>query len=345
MPKLILTIIFLLVVSYFLAWPLPIYPVSWDPVVNPLGVESTKLHIKKLPLTSGVGPEDLAEGPDGRIYTGLANGWVVSLNPDGTDERKHFKTPSRPLGLEFDRDGVLWIADANEGLFRANKSLTGSEIVLSEVDQLKLSFSNDLDVDWLGRVFFTDTSSLPIGQLELDLIENRGRGRLNVYDPKSNQARTFVPGLHFANGVALSKDQDFVLVNETSMHRIKKVNLHTGEISVFIDGLPGFPDNLHRRGDIFWVALIETRSPILDRFAGKPFVRQLIARLPKFVIPYPPRQARVLGINHSGKVLFDLYDSTGKDFHKTSSAIQIGGQLFLGSLGEDGVGVVDLRTQ
>ena len=45
-------------------------------------------------------------------------------------------------------------------------------------------------------------------------------GRLLVYDPISRVATTLVDGLNFANGVAVSHDQTYVLVNETGKYRV-----------------------------------------------------------------------------------------------------------------------------
>jgi hypothetical protein len=53
--------------------------------------------------------------------------------------------------------------------------------------------------------------------------------------------------LYFANGVALSANEDFVLVNETYRYRISRYWLkgeQAGTQDVFIDNLPGLPDNL-----------------------------------------------------------------------------------------------------
>lgn len=53
--------------------------------------------------------------------------------------------------------------------------------------------------------------------------------------------------LHFANGVAVSPDGEYVLVNETWKYRILKYWIggrSPGEAEVFADNLPGFPDNL-----------------------------------------------------------------------------------------------------
>ena len=45
-------------------------------------------------------------------------------------------------------------------------------------------------------------------------------GRLLCYDPATRKATTLLRGLNFANGVAVSHDQTYVLVNETGSYRV-----------------------------------------------------------------------------------------------------------------------------
>ncbi len=93
-------------------------------------------------------------------------------------------------------------------------------------------------------------------------------------------------GLSFANGVAMSPDQTFVLVCETWRYRIHRywlVGPKKGQSDIFIDNLPGFPDNITSSGKgTFWLALVfgpETRQQ-LDTLLSKPFLRKVILRLP-----------------------------------------------------------------
>ena len=46
--------------------------------------------------------------------------------------------------------------------------------------------------------------------------------RLIKYDPASNRTEVLIKGLFFANGVQLSRKEDYVLVAETGMARILK---------------------------------------------------------------------------------------------------------------------------
>src|SRR5688572_31973706 len=60
------------------------------------------------------------------------------------------------------------------------------------------------------------TCALPI------LLEHQPNGRLMAMDPKTLKPRTLLRGIYFANGVAVSPDQSFVLVAETGRYRIRR---------------------------------------------------------------------------------------------------------------------------
>jgi len=49
----------------------------------------------------------------------------------------------------------------------------------------------------------------------LDVLEARPHGQLLRYNPMSNETVIVLDDLAFANGVALSKDEDYLLVCET----------------------------------------------------------------------------------------------------------------------------------
>jgi len=61
-----------------------------------------------------------------------------------------------------------------------------------------------------GTIYFTDASDkFPVKDYLLDMIEARPHGRLMRYDPVSGKVTVLLSGLHFANGVALSKERGF----------------------------------------------------------------------------------------------------------------------------------------
>ena len=72
-----------LVLGYLLFWPVPIDPVAWQPTTNPRTVPNGSLSgVHSLPNV-GPGPESVAIGHDGRLYSGLQDGNVVRMRADG----------------------------------------------------------------------------------------------------------------------------------------------------------------------------------------------------------------------------------------------------------------------
>ena len=111
--------------------------------------------------------------------------------------------------------------------------------------------------------------------------------RLIRYDPRTKKNEVLIEGLHFANGVVLSPNEEFVLVAETFRSRIHRYYLkgpNKGERDIFIDGLPGVPDNLKSDGQGgFFVPLIVTRdksNPVLFQSLGPfPILRKFLSRV------------------------------------------------------------------
>jgi sugar lactone lactonase YvrE len=104
-------------------------------------------------------------------------------------------------------------------------------------------------------------------------MEHGGHGRLLVFDTGDGKAKTLLDDLNFANGVAVGHDQTYVLVNETGNYRVIRYWLtgpKKGRAEPFIEGLPGFPDNISSGFDgLYWVALASPRNPLLDKLSDK----------------------------------------------------------------------------
>jgi len=54
------------------------------------------------------------------------------------------------------------------------------------------------------------------------VLETRPNGRLLRYDLKTGQCTTVLYDLYLANGLSLSRDQDFLLIAEMSVARIRR---------------------------------------------------------------------------------------------------------------------------
>lgn len=342
---------------YFLLWPVPISPLAWTPPTAPpltdVYQQNTLLSgVERLLLVApgtGSAPEDVALDGANRIYAGLDDGRIMRLQADGTNPQEFSNTHGRPLGLAFDPNGNLIVADAIKGLLSIAPD--GSLSVLTTgADGVAFRCTNDLDVAADGTVYFTDASSkFPLSNFTADLLEHRGNGRFLAYDPKTKTTRTLLSDLSFANGVAVSPDQSFVLVVETGAYRVHRVWLagpKSGQAEIFIDNLPGFPDGLSSNGhDKFWLALVTPRDETLDKLLPHPFLRKVVARLPKFLQPAPKRYSFVLGLDSNGKVTDNLQNGSPDCYAEIANAVERQGALYFGSIGESTVGRYRLASQ
>jgi sugar lactone lactonase YvrE len=284
------------------------------------------------------GPEDVAIGEDARLYTGTATGQIkrVSLLNEAVED--FADTGGRPLGLRFDAQGRLVVCDAKKGLLAVDKEGRVS-VLATEAGGRPFRFTNNLDIAKDGRIYFSDASdAYGADEYLYDLLEARPRGRLLRHDPATGETVVLADGLYFANGVALSKDEDFVAVAECYRYRISRYWLKgpkAGQTEVMADNLPGFPDNLSRTdGGNFWVALYTVRNPRLDALHPHPFAKKLLSRLPGFLWPQPARYGLVALLDPSGRPLVSLHDPSGERVHGITTAREHDGVLYLGTLHE-----------
>jgi sugar lactone lactonase YvrE len=351
--------------AYLLFWPVPIDPVAWrapqfDGYAGPYARNERLAAARRISIAPEIGPEHITFGPDGRLYTGTLSGAVLSMNPDGTDIRTVANTGGRPLGMAFDSDGQLVVADATKGLLMVGTD--GSVAVLADhVGADPIVFADAVVVAENGRMYFTDAtrrfSPKGIGTLEaavLDFMEHSCTGRVLEFQPATRVLRVVMTGLCFPNGVALSGDQSHLFVAETGEYRVWKVSVDAESLDaraaardpvnaqamVVIANLPGFPDNLTRDADgRLWTGFTAPRGAAIDGMAEHPWQRAMSLRLPESMWPVPPPYGHVMAFDEDGRVIADLQDPAG-GIPGTSGATARDGKLYIHSLSGDAVGVV-----
>ena len=323
----------------------PVDAQAWQPPPNPglTGVFAPNQRlaaINEIPV--GMAPEHVACDADGVIYTSLEGGDVLRSSENGQWEMLG-NTKGRPLGLRTDDEGGLWIADSMNGLLHMNAA-GNTAVLTTEINSQPLKFVDDLDVDSLGRVWFSDASErFDYTQVALDFFEGSRTGRLLRYDPATSQTEVMMDGLFFANGVTLGPNEEYVLVNETGMGRVHRLWLQgdqAGERDIFVDELPGTPDNIRFDGvDTFWIALPSLRANI-DALAGLPRLRALLSWLPIPLLEAAAQPATfVVGVNLDGEVIHNLQDQDNP-FHYITGVTPCGDTLYLGSLQTTAIGTL-----
>ncbi|GAB3264547.1 SMP-30/gluconolactonase/LRE family protein [Nocardioides dilutus] len=296
------------------------------------------------------GAEDVVvatRGPDeGAVFTGTADGTIWRVRHDGETVDKVAHTGGRPLGIEIDLDGRLLVCDARKGLLRVDPAGGAIEAVADSVAGTPMAFCNNAAVASDGTIWFSDSSKhFGIDQWKDDFVQDTRTGRLLRRDPDGT-ITVVHEGLRFANGVALSRGEDFVAVAETAGATVVRHWL-TGDLAGTRDylcqDLPGYPDNIARGSDgLIWVTIASPRDPLVERLQRGPvWLRRQVTRIPEKLQPKPKKTVRVQAYDDAGTLVHDLDVKTG-DYHMVTGVREHEGRVWMGSLEEPAVAVHQL---
>ena len=260
-------------------------------------------------------PEAIAFDGDGLMYTANEDGRIIVLNRDGSNPQDYAQTGGRPLGLKFDLSGNLIVADAFQGLLSIDTA--GQITVLStSFGGIPFMLTDDLDIASDGTIYFSDATYLN----NLNNISNdwgQPNGRLLSYNISTGVTSLLLDSLYFANGVSISNDESFLLVNETAASRVLRFwltgpNAGQSDVFAYINQNSWLPDNITCNDQsLFWVATI-----------------------------YGP----VLGLDENGQIIYQLNFNSNL-LNENTSAIQYNDTLYLGSLQDSLIGKIPLPTE
>jgi len=361
MKKTVLTIVVLLflLAVYLTLWPVPIIPVRWNAPLppgytGPHAVNTRLAGLQMISLGAEVGPEHVAMGKDGKLYTTVASGNILRMNPDGGAQEVFVNTGGRVLGFDFDGSGNLIAADAVRGLLSISpeRKIT---VFTDKVNGDPIRYADAVAVAKSGVIYLSDASTRFApkqwgGTFEasiLDILEQSSTGRILGYDPAKKTTRLIAKGFSFANGVALSQDEQTLFVNETGKYRVWKISVNASDLDISVpgdqakvlfDNLPGYPDNLMRGLDgKIWLGFTKPRNPTIDKLAANPFLRRVTLRLPRSLWPVPKAYGHVMAFTEDGKVVADLQDPSGA-YPETTGVTETADRLFIQSLHAKGLG-------
>jgi sugar lactone lactonase YvrE len=324
------------------AWcKVPIDPLPWNPPKRPpmegVYVPNEDLLDAEL-IGAGLlnGPEAVAIDEEGRLYVGSADGVIHRVWPDGQVE-VFASTGGHPLGLDFDTEGNLIVCEPTQGLLLSIDPEGNVTILTQQANGTPLNFVEDVDVASDGMIYFSDASDkFAFGQEIYDFLEARPHGRLLQYNPQTEETEILLDGLYFANGVALSMNEDFLLVNETSRYRITRYWLKgelAGTAEIFAENLPGLPDGISSNGNgTFWIAYYIVRSVLTDGMHPYPYIKALASLLPLevwYILLEP--YGFVVGMDEEGEPFVSYQDPEGGYLSYISSVEEYEGFLYLGT--------------
>lgn len=351
----------LLLLVYLLSWPIPIKPVSWSApkapgYQGPHAANDKLTQLNMIDLNGEEGPEHIAIGADGKLYTTVASGKILKMNLDGGEQLEFASTGGRVLGFDFDKQGNLIAADAVKGLLSISPE-GFVKVLTDKVNNDPIRYADAVVVAKNGKMYFSDASTRFSpkdwgGTFEasiLDILEQSATGRVLEFDPIANSTRIVAHGLSFANGVALNQSETSLFVNETGKYRVWKIdvaaenlNLNSNQIpkgaKVLFENLPGYPDNLMRGLDgKIWLGFAKPRNATIDGFAEKPWLRALTLRLPRALWPIPKAYGHVMAFDEEGRVLNDMQDPSG-NYPESTGVTETKDRLYIQSLHAKGLG-------
>lgn len=162
------------------------------------------------------------------------------------------------------------------------------------------------------------------------------------YEPQTKEVSVVLRNLSFANGVALGKNREYILVVETSKCRVLRYWLATpkaGTLEVFAE-LPGFPDNIKRspRGG-FWVGIYSRQDKLSRWVLSYPWIGKSLLKLPlditkaySFLAEIKGSTGLAIRLSEEGGVLEIIEDRSGKRGRSVSEVEEREGTLWVGSI-------------
>lgn len=264
-------------------------PLAWTPPTKPelkgvLAENDLLSTTKWIDLKGWYGPEDIAIDKQGNLYCGahigpkdFSDGRILKIDSIG-NVTVFCNTGSWVTGLHFDKNENLIACDTKRGLISVNKKGDINLLANEDENGRPLLIPNDIDIASDGIIYFSNTSSklkFSLKNTRKLILEAKPDGGLYQYDPKTKLITTLIDSTYFGNGVAVSKDDSFVLMVDLTKYRVIKYYLKgkkRGETELFLDNLPGFPNGISRRKDgTFWLGFSSIRDKTLDNIHSKPF--------------------------------------------------------------------------
>lgn len=329
--------------AYLLAWPVGLEPAIWQapptrPATGPLALNDALTAAEVFARTPGVGPDSLAIDAIGYVYTGLADGRILRIAPDGAATTTIARIDGRATGIAFATTGDLLVADERGGTVYTLGDDGTVVPLLRDLDGEPLLLLNDIAVGNDGTVYVTESSTrFTLEQLRLELLEHRPNGRILEYSPATRRARVLLDDLYFPNGIVVSPDQASLVFAETTAYRVSRLWLagpKAGRVEAVLSDLPGFPGDVSvSENGRFWLSLLSARSTLVDSLDAWPTLRTAIARLPSWLSPRAAAFPYLIAFDEQGRVERTLQTTKRTDLPSFSSVIESGGYLYLGSPG------------
>lgn len=362
LKALIIIPLFVLGLAYILPFLFP-HPgvefIAYHPLPKPefkgaLEKNEKLTHIRRLGAGRLPGPEGLVFDKDGNLYTGTADGNIMRIFAKNESIEVYARVGGRPLGLIFDKNDNLIVCDALKGLISVHPTTRQVTVLASHVGDSPIFFADEPEIDKSGKIYFSDATNLGpvqhgnnwdvLSPAVLALIAAQPTGRILEYNPQTGKTRVVVDGLLFPNGVVLSKEEDYMLFAETghpSIHRYYLSGPKAGKRDYLVENLPGYPDGVTLNPDGSIYVTFFSLRPYYEFLLPYPLHRRLYSLIP-FAPHFPPPVGFIALIDKNGKIINTWWDPSGKEVHSITNVVERDGKLFMGSIANDFIAVLDL---
>ncbi|MUL81162.1 MULTISPECIES: SMP-30/gluconolactonase/LRE family protein [unclassified Mycolicibacterium] len=313
----------------------PIDPVRWTPPPVDELPEFPPAELTLVPMP-GDGPEDVVADASGHLWTGLVDGRIVRVSPDGASAVVA-DTGGRPLGLHVARDGRVLICDSHRGLLTLDPTTGALSTLVESVNGRPLKFCSNVTETSDGTIYFTEsTSQFHFEHFAGAIMEARGRGSIFRLDTDGT-VTTLSGGLYFANGLTTTADESALVFAETQARQLSKYWLsgpQAGSVTPLAVHLPGYPDNISTGIDgRIWVAMVSPPNAAAEWLAPRaPVIRKLLWRLPDRLQPQIRPQVWVLAFDaDSGDALAGVH-TRRPDFGTVTGVVESAGKLWMSTI-------------
>jgi len=203
-----------------------IIPMDRDPLIPPLiPIDRWEIFANGLDH-----PECLAFDREGNLWAGCEAGQVYRIDPTGKVEQI-CTLGSFNAGLAFSPQDELFVCNPAKGMVRVDAG-GKFEVFASHAGEHRLICPNFPVFDTAGNLYMSDS-----GQWK------KRNGRLIRFTP-DGVGETLAGPMGYANGLALSADEQFLFVVESDTDRIFRMELQTRRHEVYAAYVGRMPDGL-----------------------------------------------------------------------------------------------------
>ncbi|TNN18031.1 Adipocyte plasma membrane-associated protein [Schistosoma japonicum] len=280
--------------------------------------------LQKFDLANYSGPESFVNH-GGSLYTSVIQGEILRITNSeiythaklGLRNCVGFHECGRPLGLKlFNNSEYILVTDAYLGVYSISIE-SGSVKKLFPMDaRFSVTFFDDAVILPNGSLIITEASTKYfLEQLWSALLEGAPSGRLIMVDTKTGEYSHILGDL------------------------LLRLSLDSGKVTVFADGLPGFPDNIKSspRGG-YWVPLSNLRDEPLSAFLLKylpsfPRIRQLISgfiSIFPFKITPNGKSSMLIRLDENGKII-EILNDFQNELPNACEVLEHDNTLYIGS--------------